>query len=93
MLDVGSDVVCVLKWEAWRPQRMVGWERRAVWSIGEHFTDEETDSERLSNCLGSHSNQRKQLSVEELRILTLSSGLALLGPLSLPAGSPWVKMR
>lgn len=39
---------------------MASWEGRAVWIIGECFTDEETGSERLSDCPGLHSNLRAQ---------------------------------
>lgn len=50
------------------------------------FPDEEIGSEWLSDCLGSHSNLRSELSVEELGLLTFSSGFVPLGHLSLPIG-------
>lgn len=72
---------------------MASWEGRAVWIIGECFTDEETGSERLSDCPGLHSNLRRELSVEELGLLTFSPGMAPLDHLSLLVGSTWARVR
>lgn len=44
---------------------MTSWKRRTSRIIRECFIDEDSDSERLSDCLGSHSTLRA-LSMEEL---------------------------
>ena len=41
---------------------MTSWKRRTSRITRECFIDEDTGSERLSDCLGSHSNLRRELS-------------------------------
>ena len=68
-----------MSWNGW-PGDPSGWQvgREELYGFRECFTTEETGSERLSDCLGSHSNLRRELSLEELVLLTLSPGLHIL---------------
>lgn len=81
IVDLGIDVTCP-EMSSLETLGLASWECRVLWIISVCFTDEGAGSERLSDCRGSHSNLRRELSVEELGLLTLSPGLAPLGHLS-----------
>ena len=58
---------------------MTSWKRRTSWITRECFIDEDKGSERLSDCLGSHSNLRRELSAwKNWGLLSLSPGLHIL---------------